>query len=214
MADIIIDRREKNSLVASELAGKGLQVEFRELKVADYVVGNVAIERKTISDFLNSMTNRRLIRQLQELQQFRNKLLIIEGYDEKNLYSSNIHDNAIRGFLLSIMLDRKIPIIFTKDYEDTANFLHVLHKRLQKKPSPSSLKAKRRAFNISEQQRFIIESFPGIGPATARALLKEFRTIRSLICSDLDSLKKTKKLNKTKAEIFHDLCGKEYKELE
>jgi len=49
---IIIDYREKNSLVASELIKLGLEIEFKELKVADYIVKGVAIERKTISDFI------------------------------------------------------------------------------------------------------------------------------------------------------------------
>lgn len=43
---IIIDYREKNSLVASTLVELGFEIQFRELKVADYLVNNVAIERK------------------------------------------------------------------------------------------------------------------------------------------------------------------------
>ena len=57
---IIIDYREKNSLVASELIKLGFEIEFRELKVADYLVKNTAIERKTVGDFISSMINRRL----------------------------------------------------------------------------------------------------------------------------------------------------------
>ena len=35
---ILIDYREKNCLVASELVGMGFEIEFQELKVADYIV--------------------------------------------------------------------------------------------------------------------------------------------------------------------------------
>src|SRR4030043_460807 len=117
MPKIIIDYREKNCLVASELMALGFEIEFKELKVADYLVKDIAIERKTVSDFISSMINRRLLKQLEELQQYENKLLIIEGIEEQNLYSDSeskeigINPNAIRGFLLSILLKYKIPII-------------------------------------------------------------------------------------------------------
>ena len=106
---IIIDYREKNSLVGSELMLLGVDIEFRELKVADYIVKNTAIERKTVNDFITSMTNKRLLKQLEELQQYKNRLLIIEGIDEQDLYTDSkewigMHPNAIRGFLLSILL--------------------------------------------------------------------------------------------------------------
>ena len=55
---IIADYREKNSLVISELINLGVDVEIRELKVADYIVKDVAIERKTINDFVSSMINK------------------------------------------------------------------------------------------------------------------------------------------------------------
>ena len=35
---ILIDYREKNSLVASELINLNLKIEFKELKVGDYIV--------------------------------------------------------------------------------------------------------------------------------------------------------------------------------
>ncbi len=133
---IIVDYREKNSLVISELINLGIEIEFRELKVADYIVKDVAIERKTINDFISSMINKRLFNQIQELQQYKNRLLLIEGIEEQELYSDKeggVNGNAIRGFLLSILLKHNIPIIFTKNYEDTAKFISILSKKQQKR---------------------------------------------------------------------------------
>jgi len=224
---VIIDYREKNSLVPANLIKLGLETEFKELKVADYLINGTAIERKTISDFLSSMKNQRLINQLQELQQYENKLLIIEGIDEQELYSDDNHlgenaytispeairnrpskfrgkskktkglsSNAIRGFLLSILLKHKIPIIFTKNSEDTAKFISVLSK---KKSKPLPLNIKKKSLNKKEQLQFIIESFPGIGPKTAKKLLEKFKTIKNIINS---SQKQLKEVLGKKAEIF------------
>ena len=197
---VIIDYRERNSLVPSELISLGLNIEFKELKVADYLIKDVAIERKTITDFISSMINKRLIRQLEELQQYKSKLLIIEGIEEQELYnddnSNGVNPNAIRGFLLSILLKWKIPIIFTKNQEDTAKFISVLSKRKSKE---ISLNVTRKSFDKKEQMQFIIESFPGIGPKTAKKLLKEFKTMKNIINAPQEKLQES--IGK-KSEIF------------
>jgi len=188
---VIADHREKNSLIPSELMNLGLTVEFKNLKVADYIIGGVAIERKTVSDFVTSMINGRLLKQLIELTQYKDKLLIVEGIDEQELYTDSedwigMHPNSIRGFLLSILLKHKVPIIFTKNHEDTAKFLSVLSKR---KPRELPLNVKKKNLNKREQMRFIIEGFPGIGPKTSKKLLKKFKTIKDIINASEEELK-------------------------
>jgi len=224
---IIADYREKNSMVIAELISNGAEVEIKELKVADYIVKSVAIERKTVSDFLSSMINKRLIRQLEEIQQYKNRLLIIEGFEEQEMYNEDntrfsqrqleiayphqerkskkttgvfhgINGNSVRGFILSILLKYQVPIIFTKNPEDTAKFLLVI---ARKKENPeASLNAKKKSFNKKEQMQFILEGFPGIGPSTAKKLLVEFKTLKKIINASQEELKKV--IGK-KAEIFN-----------
>ena len=204
---IIVDYREKNSLVISSLINLGIEIEFKELKVADYIVKNVAIERKTVNDFISSMINKRLFNQIQELQQYQNKLLLIEGVDEQELYSDDengVNGNAIRGFLLSILLKYNIPIIFTKNYEDSAKFISILSRKQTKE---MALKAKKRILNKKQQLQFIIESFPGIGPKTAQKLLKKFKTIQNIINASEEELKQT--IGK-KAEVITKLTKISY----
>jgi len=205
---IIIDYREKNSLVASELIRLELNVEFKALKVADYLINDIAIERKTVSDFIISMINRRLLNQLEELQQYKNKLLIIEGIDEQELYNdennSGVNANAIRGFLLSILLKYKIPLIFTKDSEDTAKFILILSR---KKSKEIPLNVSKKSLNKKEQLQFIIESFPGIGPKTAKKLLEKFKTIKKMINASQEELKE---IMGKKAEIMKKIIEEPY----
>lgn len=205
----ILDYREKNSLIPSELINLGLEIEFRNLKVADYIIKGVAIERKTVSDFVSSMINRRLLKQLEELGQYKKRLLIIEGIDEQELYTDSedrtgMHPNSIRGFLLSILLKYKVPIIFTKNYEDTAKFLSVLSKR---KPNELPLNVKKRNLNKKEQKQFMMEGFPGIGPKTAKKLLKKFKTIKNIINA---SEKELKEIIGKKAEIMKKIIEDKY----
>src|SRR3989338_11228837 len=91
---IIVDNREKNSLVISELMNMGFELEFTQLAVGDYIVNGVAIERKTISDFKSSIINKRIMQQLQELKQHNKCLLIIEGIGGEDIYQGLVHENA------------------------------------------------------------------------------------------------------------------------
>ncbi len=187
---ILVDYREKNSLVPSELISLGLELEFKELKVADFLVKNVAIERKTISDFISSMINKRLLRQLEELQQYDKKILIIEGIDEQELYNDDetgIDGNSVRGFLLSILLKHNTPILFTKDYKDTAKFIDLI---ARKKEQEMSLVPQKKSRNKKEQMQYILEGFPGIGPKTAKKLLEQFKSIKNIANASEDELKK------------------------
>lgn len=189
---IIIDYREKNSLIASHLIKLGLNIEFKELKIGDYIVKNIIIERKTVSDFISSMINKRLLKQIEELKQYPNKLLIVEGVSEKELYSNSeekggVNPNAIRGFLLSILLKHKIPVLFTKNSEDTAKFMNLL---FRKKEKEINLNAKKKILNKKEQLQFIIESFPGIGPKKSKKLLEKFGSIQNIVLASTEELEK------------------------
>jgi Fanconi anemia group M protein len=207
---IIVDHQEKNSLLISELISLGFEIEFTRLKVADYLVRGVAIERKTISDFIGSIKNKRLLRQLEELQQYEKKLLIIEGIYEQELYVDSVevegmHANAIRGFLLSVLLNFKVPIIFTKDYQDTAKFIDVLSRK--KNTRDIGLNVSKKTLNNQERTQFILEGFPGVGPKTAKNLLGKFKTLKNIFNASEDELEKI--LGK-KAKAFVKIIGDDY----
>jgi len=203
---ITVDNREKNSLVVSELYALGFDIEFKQLPVADYIINNIAIERKTILDLQTSIINKRIIRQLKELQQYPAYALLIEGLDYHDPYNGIIHANAYRGFLLSTAIEYNIPLIFTYNEEDTAQYLQVLAKK-KKSPEPS-IRATKILLTPKEQQQFILEGFPNIGPKSAKKLLKKFKSIKKIINASKKDL--TSVLGK-KAEEFYKLTQKWYR---
>ncbi len=183
---IEIDYREKNSLVPASLVRLNFEIEFKELKVADYLLNGIAIERKTISDFLSSMINKHLVNQLQEMQQYPKKLLIIEGFEEENLFSkSQINENAIKGFLLSITLKYNVPIIFSKNSQDTAKYIQIL---ANKKEKENSLQVSKNSLNKKQRMSFILESFQNIGPKNSEKLLKKFKSLRNIFSASQEQL--------------------------
>lgn len=204
IAKIIADIHEKNSLVLAELkSNENIDLQIKSLKIADYLIGETAIERKTVQDFISSMINKRLIEQLKQLQKYKQNLIIVEGIDEQELYSkeTKLNPNAIRGFILSISLNHNIPIIMTQNYEDTAQYLITLAKQQLKKPIQPSFHS-RIPKTIKEQKQYILESFPNIGPITAKKLLEKFRTIKNTINAEEDELKEILKI---RAKNFKEL---------
>lgn len=201
---IIIDNREKNSLVIAELINLNQRLEYKQLPIADYIIGETAIERKTISDLISSMLNKRLFQQLENLKQYKKSLLIIENYQTLNLKDSKLNENAIRGLLLSISLDHRIPILFSQNEKETASLLSLIAK---KKKTEISLRAK---IPMSDSQRlqFILEGFPSIGPKTAQKLLLKYKTIKNIINTPSEEIASF--LGK-KADIFLSLLEKEYR---
>lgn len=198
---ILIDYREKNSLVPAFLEKHGFQIEWKQLPVADYVVKDIAIERKSVSDLKSSIINKRIISQLLEMRQYPKHILLVEGILEEDLYSSpGIHENALRGFLLSVALEYQTPIIFTHNEEDTAKYLYVLAKK-EKSPE-SSLRASKIFFSKEEQLQFILEGFPHVGPAKAKKLLEKFHTLQNIFNASEDELKE---ILGVRAKEFKDL---------
>jgi len=199
---IIADIHEKNSLVLSELKRSNqVRLEIKHLEIADYIIGQTAIERKTVSDLISSMINKRLIQQLNQMQKYPQKLLLIEG-DINEIYEedSNI-SKAIRGFILSIITNYQTPIILTQDYRDTAKYLITLARQQLKPQTPISLHS-RIPKTIPEQKQYILESFPSIGPKKAELLLKEFKTLTDIFNATEEELEQ---ILKSKAKDFKEL---------
>ena len=199
---VLIDYREKNSLVPSELVGLGTKIEFTHLKVADYVIEDIAIERKTLSDFISSMINKRLLRQLEDLKQYPKPLIIIEGHKKK--FEFDINPNAFKGFLLSISLSHKIPIIFTENAKETARYIDLI---VRKKPTSMSLNVSKKNLTKKQQLQFILESLPKIGPKTSEKLLKNFKSIKNIVNASQTELEEI--LGK-KAEEVYETINREF----
>ena len=203
---IIVDHREKNSLVISELISLGLEIKFKQLPVADYIVNNTAIERKTISDFKSSIINKRIMNQLLELKQCPNYFLILEGFQEEDIYQGSLHENAFRGFLMSIILEYQVPLVYTQNSKDTAKYLSVLAKKKSNKEF--SIRASKNTLTEKERLQFILEGFPQIGPVAAKKLLKHFKNLKSIANASKSELHS---LIGKKAETLYDLINGSFK---
>ncbi|OQA31311.1 MAG: excinuclease ABC subunit C [archaeon ADurb.Bin336] len=175
---------------------------------------DVCVERKTIEDFLNSMIDGRLFNQLNNLRQnYTKPLVIIEGNQTELFTLRNIHKNSILGALTSITLDFQVPILNSTDSKETAQILYVIAKREQKTNNKEvRLRVGRKGLTLSEQQRFIIEGLPLVGPNLAKSLLEKFGSIKNIVNANEKELQEVENLGKKKARLIQKVLREQYDE--
>ena len=205
---IYVDTREQQSSVLEWLMDRQPLIKVKQLEVGDYVLSDqIVIERKTTKDFLSSMLDGRLFDQcLKMSSNYEMPLFIIEGNPEDLYTSRNIHKNAVIGALTTIALHYRLPVLFTKNAEETANFLYVTAKREQLGGGRDiRLRVGRKGLTLPEQQLFIMESLPSVGPSMARALLKKFGSIEKLAVASDEELQEVENLGPKKAKAIKDV---------
>ncbi|XRO77567.1 DEAD/DEAH box helicase [Methanocaldococcus sp. 10A] len=201
---IIVDVREKNM---AKLLHNYADVELKTLEVGDYVLSDrVVVERKTADDFVNSIIDKRLFNQLKNLKKVEKPLLIIEGEN-----FSRLHENAIKGAILSIIFDFGIPIIFTKNAEETADLLiKIAEKEQIKEKRAVMVRYGKTTMSLKEQQKFIVESLPDVGGALAERLLKHFKTVENVFTAKEEELMKVEGVGKERAKKIRDVLTAKY----
>ena len=208
---IYVDIRERNTDILRILREKAM-IEIRQLPVGDFILSDrIAIERKTIDDFLQSIIDKRLLSQAEELSRnFEIPLMIIEG--GRDMYSlRDIHPNAIRGALASLSIDFGISIIPTINEEDTANTLLLIAKREQfPEDREIALRGEKKPLTLEEKQKYIIESLPNVSAVLARRLLEKFGTVRDIMNASKKELMDVEGIGKGKAESIYEVLNKRY----
>lgn len=186
---IYADRRE--SVVAEYLERLGANVIVQDFQVDFIPSARIGIERKTARDFAASIIDRRLFQQAQTLaENFEKQIFIIEGDIED--IDIEIKRSALIGAMVALVVDFGAQILFAKNESESAQLIYAIAKREQQKGERAiTALPKRRALSTEYQQLRVLEAFPGIGPKSARALLKSFGSLKEIFNADVAELSQT-----------------------
>jgi len=209
---ISADYREKGSGVMKELIDNDIKLKLESLAVGDYLLSQqCAVEFKTVEDFVDSLIDGRLLKQVRELKMnFPKPLIIVEG--SRDIYSiRNIHPNAIKGMLATITVSYGVPILYTKNHKDTASIFQIIANREQDDTSKGfSMHGIKKPMSLKEQQEYIVSALPGVGPSLAKHMLEKFGTVKKTLIADEDQLKEVDLIGKKKAEAIKDVLNSPY----
>lgn len=177
---VIVDTREKPSGVPDILKDLGARVEYRLLDVADYVIGETAIERKTIDDFVSSLFSGRLFEQAKRLaDSYVAPVIVVEG-DLKSSSLAISRPRVFWGSMISLVLQYDIRPFFTPDSQQTAElvFTYATHLSRRVRGALPFIVKKPRISTDTQAQLLIVGSLPSIGPKLALRLLERFGSVR------------------------------------
>jgi ERCC4-type nuclease len=186
---IIVDSREASSApkIVKGLTERGINVQTATLEKGDYVLSDVcAVERKTVQDFVYTLTRRFLFEQLFRLKEvYPKSLILLEGYLPIIYKYSRIQPAAVWGAMFNLARNG-IAIVNTTSYKETIDFLYVAARQEQivEKRAPT-VHAFKKYDSITDAQVYFIASLPNIGREKAISILKSYQTpINALVNVD------------------------------
>lgn len=210
---IVIDSRETASGIPERLEERGVYVQRRLLDVGDYIVGQYAIERKTIADFISSLYSGRLFDQAQRITRAYSKFLLIVEGDFQEAFFELKNPRAFWGALLTLALRYDFKIFYTSSIDQTVDLLSLLARRGARTGVPDLplIVKKPRLTSTKEWQLLVLGSLPTIGPVLAEKLLKSFGSLQNIFAASRIELAVKGGIGESRAEKVYDLIRAEHK---
>jgi len=246
MVKIIVDYRERKIL--EYINRLNCDTEINSLPVGDILIlkkhnhirintrhsdlngSAIIIERKSISDFINSLKSRRIWEQLfklmnsQQIMGYRvdHKILVVQQTfdkyfaqipwwnEERNLDKRNFWRYIINA-IVDIIFVYQIPIIFLSTDEQLHEFLNILIKRDIKHWNAWTFESKRYNKRTRHQlprkdnRLYLLCSLPSIGRTLSERLLGTFDSVVSITGASVKELQSVRGIGKKKAEIIFEI---------
>ena len=217
LSAITVSATKPKGKPAAMLAAMGItivQVAEDEGNVDRYILSQrLAVERRTGSSFLRGIMDKTLFTSAIYLREhFDVPVLIVEG---KVDYEYTMFDpQAIRGALSSMMLLYGLSVLSTQDIEETAELIAMMARQEQTGIPEISLIPKRKAADLSDMQRRIVEMLPGCGMVMARELLQHFGSVKRVIYATEEEFRSVRGVGAKKAAEIYGVLNAEYESVD
>jgi len=217
---IFIDYREKKSRIPFLLEKYNVPSSIVELPVADYIIGDIAVERKEIGDYIQSKTSGHLDKQLYNLStNFSLSYLIITGWIEEELQKRNISRQTYISSLVGSSLKRspdgksgQIITVTLRTDEDCALFLKYLHDKIEKGKLVRLPKMEKVSFSKDERAVHVLCSLPGVGEKKAKELLKTYGSLFNVFyIASVRDLSSVRGIGEKQSRELKELLTHEYR---
>jgi len=200
MAKIVIDSREHSDLTTkvTDLSQEmNIQTEKKWLEIGDYVFGDICIEAKSSFDFMQSIHNKRLWNQLDNMDRaYPNNYIVLhgsfdQGYREfvsyvkdPNWKTTNMRMMMKRKYLASIgriLLDLDCTLIECKDAKQAAERICLMCKMQPHERavySPSMIRKKK--ISTEDLRVDVLSTIKGVSQKKAKVLIERYGSIMEL----------------------------------
>ena len=211
---LIIDSRE-NSDFSSEVIRKANRINIANkkefLEVGDYVIGDACFEAKSAQDFLQSIMNKRMWLQVDNMDKnYNNNFVVIYGTEEQALAKVMKYMKTDTNQSRQLRLDYGMNVIWRDTLEDAAEELVTLAKMIPVKREiirPSILKR----VATDDVRVDMLTTIKGISAKKAEELLEEYGCIMEIGCCKTSEITTIKGIGKTVADRILNVLNSEQK---
>ena len=206
----IIDWREKPSGIVDLMIAGGIEVRVKKMACGDIILdGLITVERKTAGDFIVSIIDGRLFRQVANLKKnCDHPVLLIEGNPFRT--GLKMSRSCIRGALLNVQTVWKVPVVHSQSIEDSVELMQIMACQFQKMSTVMAPRAGYRPRRLSTRQLYVLQGFPGIGPHLAKRLLHHFGSVAAVLCASSEKLRGVKGIGAVTAETIREVLDAEW----
>jgi len=220
---VYIDSREQDKIQTIKTYWVGNRKKFPHIEAIETKLlitgdmctsdGFVGIERKSKADFVASICEGKLKKQLYELNQnYRFAFLLVEDYEgimDCILKNPHIHPNVIKGVTTSSVSHNRVPLYYVGNFynsfvlEMINKFYDGKSEQYEKEYTPI-----RRASTKEEKKLNIIIGITNIGRIEGLKLLKHFNySIKAIADAPIEELMQIERIGKTKAEHIKEILN-------
>lgn len=205
---LAIDHREQPAGLV-ELLQAHFEIEMTTLTAGDYLVNNrITVERKSGRDFLVSIIDLRLFRQVANLKKnCTHSILLIEGDPFRT--DLRFDYRAIRGALLSVMAIWQVPVIFADSREDSCEILAMIGRQDETGADVVPLRGGYRPKRLRSRQLYLLQGLPDVGPKLALRLLAHFGSVRRVMAATEEELMAVNGVGQVTARKIREILDKE-----
>jgi len=199
---IIADDREcKSEVIESLMKIEGVEVSIRRLAIGDYQIDNrLIVERKTLKDFVVSIIDGRLFKQMLCLANSNSKaVLILEG-TASDTAELGMTRESMQGALITVSLILGIPVLRSKDPSETAKLMVYIGRQIESMAMGGVHRHGYRPKTKRKRQLFILQGLPGVGSERAERLLARFGSVEAAISASSSELQSVNSFGKNVAD--------------
>lgn len=209
--NIVITARLRDNPVTRSLEELGTTVKFISLRRGEFVLaGRIGVKYYHRTSFLQSLKDRSIYRDIVDMKrQYAEPVMIIEG--ERGEESPR-DLAAVQNARIYISIANRIPILITRDEEETAHLLFLMAAQFGSEVDETAMPAGNQTAETTPEAptetidpvRRILLSLPDVTPALAESLLERFGSLAALFAADVKDLKMVEGVGPKRAKRIFD----------
>ncbi len=195
------DREARADVVQHLLARPDCEVIIRRLRLGDYqIAGRLLVERKRWPDLVASIVDGRLFRQACRLAGSPlHTAVLLEG-SEEDFAECTMTREAIQGALISLSVILGIPVLRSRDAEESARLMLYASRQLRSVISGAVARPGYRPKSKLRTQLRILQGLPDVGPVRAARLLDKYGSVEAVLTAGREDLTLVPGIGKVAAE--------------